>query len=154
MAATGLEVFDKTLQATNTWLDELMGQLGPQKHVAWHVLSAVLRVLRDRLPIDLGAHLSAQLPILVRGIYYDQFHPASVPEKIRTEQEFLARVAAHLEGTRPVDVRLAVRSVFALLNRHLTPELVDKVKEALPEAVRALWPAPGELPLRPQHPAH
>ncbi|TMJ79725.1 MAG: DUF2267 domain-containing protein, partial [Alphaproteobacteria bacterium] len=49
MSATGLDVFDKTLQTTNIWLDEIMGKLGPDRQVAWHVLSAVLHALRDRL---------------------------------------------------------------------------------------------------------
>jgi uncharacterized protein (DUF2267 family) len=147
MTATGLDVFDKTLQITNTWLDELMGEIGPPRQAAWHVLGGVLRTLRDRLPIELGAHLSAQLPVLVRGAYYDQFQPARLPERFRTADEFFSRVSDQLSGTRPVDVRAASRSVFAVLNRHLTPELVDKVKDALPESVRALWPAPGELPL-------
>lgn len=147
MAATGLEVFDKTLQITNAWLDELMGDVGPPRQLAWHVLGGVLRTLRDRLPIELGAHMAAQLPLLVRGAYYDQFQPARVPERYRTEDEFLARVADKLSGTREVDLSAAVRGVFAVLNRHLTAELVDKVKDALPDAVRSLWPAPGEVPL-------
>src|SRR6266540_3290801 len=73
MSATGLDVFDKTLQTTHTWLDEIMRTVGPDRQVAWHVLGAVLRVLRDRLPVGLAAHLGAQLPILVRGVYYDQW---------------------------------------------------------------------------------
>jgi len=72
MTATGLDVFDKTLQITNTWLDEIMSELGPDRHFAWHALGGVLRPLRDRLPADLAAHLGAQLPLLVRGLYYDQ----------------------------------------------------------------------------------
>lgn len=147
MTATGLDVSDKTLQTTNIWLDELMGEIGPPRHVAWHALGAVLRVLRDRLPIELGAHLGAQLPLLVRGLYYDQFQPAGIPERLRTEEEFLSRVSDDLSGTRPVDARDAARAVFAVLNRHVTPELVEKVEDALPEAIRRLWPAPGEIPL-------
>lgn len=54
MSATGLDVFDKTLQITNIWLDEIMADLGPDRHVAWHTLGAVLRTLRDRLQIGLG----------------------------------------------------------------------------------------------------
>lgn len=148
MTATGLDVFDRTLQITNIWLDEMMGELGPQRQVAWHTLGAVMRTLRDRLTIELGAHLGAQLPLLVRGAYYDQFQPARVPARFRTEDEFLSHVSDNLSGTRPVDVRQATRCVFAVLNRHVTPELVEKVQDALPEAVRALWPAPGELPLK------
>ena len=49
MSATGLAVFDKTLQVTNTWLDEIIAELGPDRQVAWHVLSAVLHAVRDRL---------------------------------------------------------------------------------------------------------
>jgi uncharacterized protein (DUF2267 family) len=147
MTATGLDVFDKTLQTTNIWLDELMGEIGPPRQGAWHALGAVLRALRDRLPIELGAHLGAQLPLLVRGLYYDQFQPARIPERLRTEEEFLSRVSDDLSGTRPVDARDAVRAVCAVLNRHVTPELVEKVKDALPEAVRRLWPAPGEVGL-------
>ena len=44
MSATGLEVFDKTLQATNIWLGEIMERLGPDRQVAWKVLSTVLSV--------------------------------------------------------------------------------------------------------------
>jgi uncharacterized protein (DUF2267 family) len=62
MSATGVNVFDKTLQTTNIWLDEIMEELGLDRQLAWHILGAVLRALRDRLPADLAAHLSAQLP--------------------------------------------------------------------------------------------
>ena len=59
MSATGLDVFDKTIQTTNIWLDEIMEDMGPDRQVAWHTLGAVLRTLRDRLPPDLAAHLGA-----------------------------------------------------------------------------------------------
>ena len=77
MSATGLDVFDKTVQTTNIWLDEIMARMGPDRHIAWHILGAVLRALRDRLPLDDAAHLGAQLPLLVRGLYYDQWHSPS-----------------------------------------------------------------------------
>ena len=92
MSTTGLDVFDKTLQTTNIWLDEIMEVVGPDRGVAWHVLGAVLRTLRDRLPLGLAAHLGAQLPLLVRGTYYDQFQPGHDMERVNTEDEFLARV--------------------------------------------------------------
>ena len=75
MSASGLDVFDKTLQTTHLWLDEIQAELGPDRQVAWKVLSVVLHKLRDRLPVQLAAHLGAELPLLVRGVYYDQFQP-------------------------------------------------------------------------------
>ena len=79
MSATGLDVFDKTVQITNIWLNEIMEDIGPDRRLAWKVLSVVLRKIRDRVPVELAAHLGAELPLLVRGAYYDQFEPAKQP---------------------------------------------------------------------------
>ena len=79
MSANGLDVFDKTLQTTHIWLDDIMKVLGPDRQVAWHVLGSVLRAIRDRLPPDLAAHLGAQLPLLIRGAYYDRYRPSATP---------------------------------------------------------------------------
>jgi len=140
MSSTGLEVFDKTLQTTHTWLDEIMEKMGPDRQVAWHLLRAVLHALRDRLPIGLVAHLGAQLPLLVRGAYYDQWNASEEHLKQRSREEFLDRVAAELKGTRPINVVDGVRAVFQVLNHHVEPGQVQKVRDALPEPVRDLWP--------------
>jgi uncharacterized protein (DUF2267 family) len=139
VSTTGLDVFDKTLQTTNIWLDEIMEAIGPDRGVAWHVLGAVLRTLRDRLPPGLAAHLGAQLPLLVRGTYYDQFRPGHDTERVSTENEFLARVTSEFGGIRAVNVRLATQSVFSALGRHVSPGLAEKVRDALPGHVRTLW---------------
>jgi hypothetical protein len=44
MSSTGLEVFDKTLQITYIRLDEIMSELGPDRHRAYHALRAVLQL--------------------------------------------------------------------------------------------------------------
>jgi uncharacterized protein (DUF2267 family) len=141
MAATGLDVFDKTLQTTNIWLDQLMEDIGPQRNVAWHVLGAVLRPLRDRLPLELAAHLGAQLPVLVRGVYYDQWHAPAQPDKVRDADTFLQRVGEGLADTRPVNAKVAAGAVFGLLGRHVPAGQIEKVRSALPADIRALWPA-------------
>lgn len=93
MSATGLDVFDRTLQTTNIWLDEIMEVLGPDRQVAWKVLSVVLHKLRDRVPVEVAAHLGAQLPLLVRGVYYDQYQPAKQPTDCKNIEEFVERGA-------------------------------------------------------------
>jgi uncharacterized protein (DUF2267 family) len=139
MSATGLDVFDRTLEITNVWLDEIMTDLGPDRQVAWKVLSTVLHKLRDRLQLGLAANLGAQLPLLVRGVYYDQFQPARLPTEIDSREEFVAEVARWLSDIRPVDPDKAVQSVFKLLSHHCTPELIENVRAALPKSLRDVW---------------
>lgn len=139
MSANGLEVFDKTLETTHVWLKEIMADLGPDKQVAWKALSTVLHKLRDRLSINLAAHLGAQLPLLVRGVYYDQFEPAKMPTECRNREEFVAEVAEWLSDTRPVDPEDAIRSVFRVISRHISQGQVEHVKQALPKSVRQMW---------------
>ncbi len=145
MSATGLEVFDRTLHITNTWLKEIMEALGSDRHVAWHVLGSVLRALRDRIPLELTAHLGAGLPLLVRGLLYDRWHPATAPQRYRSLDEFLQRVGEDLKSTRPVAPEDAARAVFTVLTRHLPEGQVEKVRHALPEDVRAIWPMRDSL---------
>lgn len=146
MSATGLEVFDKTVQTTNIWLDEVMEAIGPDRHVAWHALGAVLRTLRDRLPLELAAHLGSQLPILVRGTYYDQWEPHEQPLKLRSQDEFLEHVSQGLRNTRPTNARAATRAVFRTIEDHIDAGQVRKVVDALPADVKELWAEAGAAP--------
>jgi uncharacterized protein (DUF2267 family) len=129
-----------------------MQTIGPDRHVAWHVLGAVLRGIRNRIPLELAAHLGAQLPLLVRGAYYDQFRPSELPAKSRSLDEFLQGIGAELAMTRPVNVRDATGAVFQILTRHLDRGQVDKVRDALPAEVRVLWPDSPEAPNKPDSP--
>jgi uncharacterized protein (DUF2267 family) len=110
MSTTGLEVFDQTLQKTNIWLKDIMGQVGPDRQRAYHALRAVLHTLRDRLTVEEAAHLSAQLPLLIRGIYFEGWHPAHKPTKERARNEFLEQVEARLQGIEPINPETATRS--------------------------------------------
>ena len=139
MSANGLEVFDKTLDTTHIWLKEIMEDIGPDRHVAWHVLSVVLQRIRDRLPLPLAAHLGAQLPLLIRGVYYDHFDPNSLPGDRMTREQFIEDVGAGLRDSRPVDPVMAVAAVFGVLSRHVSEGQIRKVCEALPRSIREMW---------------
>ncbi|MDP3747467.1 MAG: DUF2267 domain-containing protein [Phenylobacterium sp.] len=139
MSATGLDIFDRTLQTTNIWLGEIMQEVGPDRQIAWKVLSTVLHKLRDRLPVELAAHLGSQLPLLVRGVFYDQYQPARQPSDCKTLEAFVEEVAEWLSDIRPVDPNLAVGAVFRVLSRHVPKGQLDKVRSALPGSLRAFW---------------
>ncbi|RXH04872.1 DUF2267 domain-containing protein [Bradyrhizobium vignae] len=144
MSSSAIPVFDKTAQTTHLWLNEISEQIGLDDQQSWRVTTAVLHAIRDRLPVELAAHLGSQLPLLVRGAYYDQFRPSAMPSWVRSLEEFLQLIAEKLKFGRPVDTEDAARAVFNVLSRHLTAGQIEKVREALPEDVRAIWSAePG-----------
>jgi uncharacterized protein (DUF2267 family) len=144
MAVTGLEVLDKSVQTTNIWLNEISEKIGPDRRLAWHVLGVVLRVLRDRLTAEEAAHLAAQLPLVVRGAYYDQYRPSARPDVFRSRAEFVRRVASGLADVRPVDPQRAVETVFAVLDRHIDAGETAEIRHSLPEEIRALFPSDAE----------
>jgi uncharacterized protein (DUF2267 family) len=139
VSATGLDVFDKSIQTTNIWLDEIMAEIGPDRQVAWHVLGVVLRTLRDRIPLGLGAHLGSQLPLVIRGAFYDQYSPFVGPLELGNQEEFCAYVQDRIRDIRPVNPRDAIIAVFNVLSRHIPPGQCDKVRDALPDEVKVLW---------------
>lgn len=149
MATTGLGVFDETLQITNMWLDDIQDEIGPDRQRAYHALRAVLHALRDRLTVEQAAHLSAQLPMLVRGIFFEGWHPAGKPEKLRSLDEFLARVSEELQGIRPMGAGDAARAVLRALSVRLPRGEIDQVRGAMPEELQQFWPQ-GERPHRQQ----
>ena len=140
MSATGLEVFDTTVQTTNIWLKEIGEQIGPDRQRCYQALRAVLFSLRDRLDPNEAADLAAQLPMLVRGIYYEGYRPTGKPERIRSRGEFLHKVGEHLEQTRPLGADEATRAVFKVLDHYLDPGEMADVKQSLPQDIRALFP--------------
>jgi uncharacterized protein (DUF2267 family) len=142
MATTGLEVFDKTLHTTNLWLDEISAEIGPDRHLAWHVLGAVLRSIRDEMQVEQSAHFAAQLPLLIRGANYDQYRPATQPASARSHDDFIARMQDDMDGSRPVNMQQAATAVMRTLNRHITEGQIRKVRDSLPRGVRAMWPEP------------
>jgi uncharacterized protein (DUF2267 family) len=141
MSTTGLAVFDDTIHKTNTWLKDIGQTLGCDRHRSYQALRAVLHCLRDRLIVDEAAHLGDQLPMLVRGIYYEAWRPSGKPEKIRSREVFLARIAANL-ATAPIEPEEAARAVFQVLENHIAPGEALHVIDELPQDIRALWHQP------------
>ena len=89
---------------------------------AYSVLRSVLHQLRDRLTLEEGVDLGAQLPLIVRGLYYDGWRPHRVPRKL-TKEKFLDELSKDiLPHTYPVE--WAVSTVFALIASPLRKTVV------------------------------
>lgn len=147
MSASGLESVDTTVHKTHQWLADIMHALGQEdRRFAFSALRAVLHAVRDRLGVEDAAHLGAQLPMLLRGLYYEGWHPAGKPLRIRHIEAFLERIEQELTPRPAANAEDVARAVFRTMERHLSPGEIDKLRRVLPRALQSLW----ELPVEPR----
>ena len=141
MSIMGLDVFDRTVHKTNNWLKELMEVLGwHDRHKAYFALRITLHALRDRLTVEEVAQLAAQLPMLIRGFYYEGWDPTGKPLKERSKEEFLTRIEEYFSSDDPVDPEQVARAVFTVLSNRVTEGEIEDVKHVLPAEIEDLWP--------------
>ncbi len=141
MGTTHHELFSNTLQKTHLWLKDLMEELRwDDQHRAYLALRATLHALRDRLTVDEATHLGAQLPMLIRGFYYEGWSPAGKPVKERRKEEFCAHVKEYFKKEEDIDAEQIVRGVFKVLAKRVTEGEIEDVKHILPPELRELWP--------------
>lgn len=142
MTMTGLDVFDRAVHKANDWLKDIMYELNTEdRHRAYLALRATLHALRDRLMPQEAVDLGAQLPLLIRGFYYEGWTLSGKPLKERRKEEFLAHVKAQFRSEE-VDAETIVRAVFKLLAHRISKGEVQDITGMLPKEVADLWPHP------------
>ena len=143
MASDIPSTFEQTLQTSKLWIDDVRGALGDcDEHQAHHALCATLQTLRDRLPVNEAVQLGAQLPVLLRGLYYEGWRPSETPVRLRTRDDFVSRVGDRYHTAPLPDLEEAVTAVFATIADHVSPGETRSIIRVLPEELRELWPAP------------
>jgi uncharacterized protein (DUF2267 family) len=141
MTTTGLAVFDKTLQETNAWLKIMMSHLKTDdRERAYAVMKGTLHALRDRIGPENASHLGAQLPLLLRGVFYEGWHIAGTPTKERHLNAFLEHVANELPKIPKQDPEEAARATLNVMKQRLDPGEFNKLARMLPQELRRLWP--------------
>ena len=134
-----VDSIERTVQKTNEWLDDLAHELGTDDEPqAWRVLRAYLQTLRDRLTVEEAAQLAAQLPHLVRGVFYEGFDPTRQPEKLRDREAFLSRLAERAQLAGPDEAERAAVAATRVLRRHISEGEFDDVLAQLPAQIREL----------------
>ncbi|QWG22306.1 DUF2267 domain-containing protein [Bradyrhizobium sediminis] len=147
MSIKGLEGLQHTLELTHTWINDLDERLEwHNKPRAFRLLKSVLHALRDWLQLNEAADLGAQLPTLLRGIYYEQWRPSRTPVRSRSKAAFLARIAEDFVQDPPANTEQAVMAVFELLSKKVTAGEIKHVRHALPDDLRTIWPEPYSAP--------
>lgn len=136
-----IDVLDTTVQETYMWLRDVLRETGwEDRHYALQALRGVLHAVRDELTADQSAHLSAQLPTLLRGVYFEGWDPSKAPAVDRSAESFLNRIRPHFSGyADAVDFAWLARAVLCVLKARVPGEY-EKIKATIPKEVRQVWP--------------
>ncbi len=137
-----LPVIDRASQDTYAWLNQIADLTGiPDTQLAYHALRGVLFALRDCLIPDEAMDLAAQLPMLVRGIFFEGYRIAHKPMRCRSRDEFLQRVHDELQQSRiNLAPEVATEIVLKVLSDHISQGEARQVHDMLHSRIQALWP--------------
>ena len=140
---TGIDVLEKSEQETNIWLNEIGERLDTaDRRKAFNALRATLHAVRDRVGADNALHLAAQLPLLIKGLFFENWRPSETPTREREKDTFLANVDAEVRRGIGVDPEQAVKAVLEVLADHIDGAEMEKLRRLFPENMRDLWPEP------------
>ena len=144
--ATGIDVLEKSEQETNIWLNEIGERLDTaDRRKAFNALRATLHAVRDRVGADHALHLAAQLPLLIKGLFFENWRPSETPTREREKDTFLANVDAEVHRGIGVEPEQAVKAVLEVLAEHIDGSEMEKLRRLFPENMRDLFPEPPRM---------
>jgi uncharacterized protein (DUF2267 family) len=148
MSFTGVRSLDQSIDKTNAWLADVAGEFGTEdRQFAYRVTRAWLHTLRDRLPVQVAANFAAQLPELLRGVFYNGWNPGKVPVKFGP-REYALRFARDA-GVRETEVARAAGLVTRAVRRHVSGGALDEALDVLPVDLSELIEPAGDAIPRP-----
>ncbi|AKF05941.1 DUF2267 domain-containing protein [Sandaracinus amylolyticus] len=147
-----VDAFEHTMQLSYEWLREYAEELGScTAQLAYRCLRAALHAIRDRLPANESAALAAQLPLLLRGVYYEGWRPSHVPAALDSVDDVYDEIATVLEGGPHAAPRDVLRAALSVLNDRIDAGEIRKLRHQVGEELRRIWPEPplGAPPAQP-----
>lgn len=135
-----IKTFEQTARKSSEWVVEVMAELGTDDPAeGLQALRAGLHVIRDRLPPAEVIDLGAQLPMAIRGLYYEGWRWPAEPSRVKDIEGLRAAVREHLDGSSALDPMAVVRAVITVLAWHVSGGEIDHVTSVMPKKIAALW---------------
>ncbi len=130
----------KHITNTSQWVNEIAVLINAdeRKDLAWNALRGVLQAIRDRLTPEEAFQLSAQLPMLIRGMFFERYYLSGKPEKFNAE-ELKSRIEEALGPSPEVDPSLAFKAVLLVLRKYVSEGQLSDIYGIMPKDIRQLW---------------
>ncbi len=138
-----IHVFERTTHEAHEWVNDRAGRTGwSNEREVLRLLRTVLVNIRDHLPVNEMAQFSAQLPLILRGTFYEGWQPKKTPVRERHAADFIAAVEAQVGEVLDYRGESDIKAVFNVINARISRGEVEDVRACLPQELRDMWPAP------------
>jgi len=136
-----IQELSSAAKAADDWIDDLQRRLGwHDRERVYRALLTALHALRDALARDEAVYVGAQLPPLLRGLYYEGWHPGA-RAAARSRSAFLERIHDGVHRDPGIDPEQIARAVFGMLAARIPAAEVENAKAASPKSLHNLWPS-------------
>jgi uncharacterized protein (DUF2267 family) len=135
MTTTRVDIIDRSVEKAHIWINDVAAELSTEDG---HHAYRVLRAFRDHLTVDEAAKLAAQLPIFVRGVFYEGLGPQPDTRARPRHRQLPDRDRPRRGLAGETEASFAATAVSRVLQRHVSGGEGDNVLHALPPHLREL----------------
>lgn len=142
--------FEQYVPEANRFLKDVAHELGNtvDKNHAYRMLKNVLHTIREILTPEESAHLLAQLPLLIKGVYVDGWK-IQAKKRIRTREEFLERLRSksdlpETDLSNDEEAINKVQGVLYVLQKHISAGEMAHIINQFPTELIELWRLPAK----------
>ncbi|MFP4403379.1 MAG: DUF2267 domain-containing protein [Candidatus Woesearchaeota archaeon] len=138
MTISHISSVEKGVHDFNIWIKEIKYELKCTYNQAYIALYGTMHTLRDRLTIENLTHLGAQLPLIIKGIYYNNWTPKDNPKKL-DKMTFISRVHSYFNNDPKINPENVIQTIFYVMQKHIDQGEINNIKATLPPEIENLF---------------
>jgi uncharacterized protein (DUF2267 family) len=140
MSSTKVSSLDRSIQSSIEWLNDIKEELKWKDDERVYAATKVtLQTLRDRMIVDETFELAAQMPLLLKGIYFDGYDPSGKPLTIRSREELFDEIQDRFDKAEGLSGEIITRAVLKVLYKRAGEGEMDDIKENMPADIQGLF---------------
>jgi uncharacterized protein (DUF2267 family) len=89
--------------------------------------------------VDETFELAAQMPLLLKGIYFDGYDPSGKPLTIRSREELFDEIQDRFDKAEGLSGEIITRAVLKVLYKRAGEGEMDDIKENMPADIQGLF---------------
>jgi uncharacterized protein (DUF2267 family) len=143
--------FEKHAAKGNKFVKDVSSYLGLENNrdKSYRIMKAVLHSLRDVLTVEENLHLMSQLPLVIKGVYADNWKVSGSPKRIRSIEDFfsdlrkISGLTSEEDFATKDDCLDAVHAVFSVIKEMVSEGEIEDIKAIMPRELKELWNEPA-----------